>query len=128
MGLMSADVYPRWDYFPRNVRPPEWVEPLVGQVRAAEERICTVEQRTGLHSDHVLRELAPGLKDLGYNIETSRNASDRIRRPVLFGPNGRPEVSYDIDAFHDEYGIVVEVEQVGQHPTMRPIVTSSGHA
>jgi len=29
---------------------------------------------------------------------------------VLFGENGVPQVSYDIDAFHDELGIAVEVE------------------
>jgi hypothetical protein len=28
----------------------------------------------------------------------------------LFGENGAPEVNYEIDAFHDELGIAVEVE------------------
>jgi len=121
-------LYPRWDYFPRNVRPPEWVEPLVAQVRAVEERISTVEQSTGLHSDDVLRELAPGLQQLGYAVEASRSEADRIRRPVLFGSNGRAEVSYDIDAFHDEFGIVVEVEAgraASNNATYRDIIRAS---
>lgn len=125
---MPTALYPRWDYFPRNVRPSEWVEPLVAQVRAVEERISTVEQSTGLHSDDVLRELAPGLKQLGYAVEASRSEADRIRRPVLFGSNGRAEVSYDIDAFHDEFGIVVEVEAgraASNNATYRDIIRAS---
>jgi hypothetical protein len=106
-GYVPTAPYPRWDYFPRNVRPPEWVEPLVAQVHAAEGRITTVEQSTGLQSDDVLRELASGLKRLGYAVEASRSDADRIRRLVLFGSNGRAEGSYDIDAYHDEYDIVV---------------------
>ena len=81
---MPANVYPRWDYFPRNVRPPEWVEPLVAEVRAIEQRISTVDQGTGLHSNDVLQELAPGLRHLGYAVESSRSEANRIRRPVLF--------------------------------------------
>lgn len=127
-GQMPAIPYPRWDYFPRNVRPPKWVEPLVAQVRAAEERISTVERSTGLHSDDVLRELTPGLKELGYAVEASKIEADRIRRPVLFGGNGRAEVSYDIDAFHDELGVVVEVEAgraASNNATYRDIIRAS---
>ncbi len=47
-GQVPVNPYPRWDYFPRNVRPPEWVEPFVAEVRAIEPRISTVEQGTGL--------------------------------------------------------------------------------
>jgi hypothetical protein len=43
-------------------------------------------------------------------VETAKTRPGRIRRPVLFGDNGRPAVSYEIDAFHDGEGIVVEVE------------------
>ena len=125
---VSTDPYPRWEYFPRNVRPPEWVEPFVAEVRAIEPRISTVEQRTGLHSDDVLLELAPGLRHLGYAVESSRSEADRIRRPVLFGSNGRAEVSYDIDAFHDGHGIVVEVEAgraASNNATYRDIIRAS---
>jgi hypothetical protein len=48
---VPPNIYPRWEYFPRNVRPPEWVEPLVAEVRAIELRVSTVEQGTGLHSE-----------------------------------------------------------------------------
>jgi hypothetical protein len=42
-GWVAANSYPHWDYFPRNVRPPEWVEPFVAEVRAIELRISTVD-------------------------------------------------------------------------------------
>lgn len=107
---MPNHVYPSWDYYPRNARPPEWVEPLVATVRAAEQAISTVEHKTGLDSDRVLQELAAGLRKLDFAVESGKKASERIRRPVLFGRNGQAEVSYEIDAFHDAHGIVVEVE------------------
>ena len=125
---VSSQTYPSWDYFPRNERPPQWVEPLIALTRTAEPRISTSEQSTGLHSDHVLQELAPGLKELGYEVEASKKAADRIRRPVLFGSNGRPEVSYEIDAFHDGHGIVVEVEAgraAANNATYRDIIRAS---
>jgi hypothetical protein len=64
----------------------------------------------GLTSDHALHALADRLEDLGYQVETGKKASQKIRRPVLFGEDGIERVSYEIDAFHDELGIAVEVE------------------
>jgi hypothetical protein len=125
---VPTDAYPSWSYFPRNVRPPEWVEPFIAKVRAAEVRISTVKQSTGLHSDDVLQELAPGLEQLGYTGESGKRASNRIRRPVLFGSNGHAEVSYEIDAFHEGHGIVLEVEAgraASNNATYRDIVRAS---
>ncbi|MFF5227046.1 hypothetical protein [Dactylosporangium sp. NPDC000521] len=103
-------LYPLWNYYPRNVRPPEWVDSLLSVVREGEPAISTVSARSGLTSDGVLRELSSGLRDLGYAVESGKTSVGKIRRPVLFGDNGQAEVSYEIDAFHDGHGIVVEVE------------------
>lgn len=43
-------------------------------------------------------------------IESGKSTAAKIQRPVLFGEKGRPEVMYEIDAFHDNLGIAVEVE------------------
>lgn len=102
--------YPAWSYFPRNVRPPAWTTSFVEVVKAAEAKISTVNCRTGLSSDDVLKELRPGLIALGYAVESGRTVAGKIFRPVLFGECGSPEVSYEIDAFHDDLGIAVEVE------------------
>lgn len=102
--------YPLWNYYPRNARPPQWVDGLVRTVGAAASTISTVDQRTGLSSDEVLKELSPGLVAQGYVVESGKTKAGKIFRPVLFGENGVPEVSYEIDAFHDDLGIAVEVE------------------
>jgi hypothetical protein len=125
---MRTEPYPSWDYFPRNARPPEWVEPLITNVRAAQQSISTVERKTGLDSDHVLQQLAAGLRELGFAVESGKKATERIRRPVLFGSNGHAAVSYEIDAFHDAHGIVVEVEAGRGHAATAPTATSSAPA
>jgi hypothetical protein len=65
---------------------------------------------TSLKSDTVLEALRPGLEALRYDVEASKSASGRIRRPVLFGSRGMARVAYDVDAVHDELGIVMEIE------------------
>jgi hypothetical protein len=82
---------------------------MVDIVSAAEGSISTLIVK-GPSSDAVLASIAPGLAALGFNVEVSKSKAGKIRRPVLFGPNGREAVAYEIDAFHDELGIAVEVE------------------
>ncbi|WP_425839763.1 hypothetical protein [Microbacterium sp. PA5] len=107
-------LYPRWSYFPRNERAPQWAEQVVEAVRAARGQIDTeplpASAADRLTSDVVLAHLRPGLESLGFSVETGKKASEKIRRPVLFGDNGAAAVNYEIDAFHDELGIAVEVE------------------
>lgn len=43
-------------------------------------------------------------------LRRQRARADRIRRPVLFGERGAERVAYEIDAFHDGLGVVVELE------------------
>jgi hypothetical protein len=102
--------YPIWSYFPRNVQSPAWVGSFVDVVAAAEKTISTVVAATGLSSDEVLNQLAAGLQTLGYAVETGKAATDKIKRPVLFGDQGQASVSYEIDAFNDGLGVAVEVE------------------
>lgn len=102
--------YPSWSYYPRNTRPPAWASELAEVVGAAQETISTVDRQTKLNSDDVLSNLRSGMERAGYVVETGKTAAAKIKRPVLFGDNGVPELSYEIDAFHDELGIAVEVE------------------
>lgn len=106
----SEMTYPVCTCDPKNVDPPLWVQAFLGAVAASEPMISTAEKKTGSSSDSVLAALEPGLPGRGYAVESGKKAAGKIRRPVLFGENGRPEVSYEIDACHDGEGIVVEVE------------------
>jgi hypothetical protein len=101
--------YPDWFYFPSRDRPPEWVLPFISVVNAAQPEIASADVDS-LTSDKVLATLLPGLLALGYEVEAGKRAGQKIRRPVLFGESGNERVAYEIDAVHDELGIVVEVE------------------
>jgi hypothetical protein len=101
--------YPAWQYFPTNLPPPAWARDFVDLVAFNQETLdsATVEK---LDSDGALAILRPGLTSLGYQVEAGKKAADRIRRPVLFGPGGRERIAYEVDAVHDELGVVVEIE------------------
>jgi len=103
-------IYPAWKFYPLNAKPPEWVEEVVNTVNRCELAISTVDAHTGLSSDSVLEHLRPGLEALGFEVESGKGASQKVRRTVLYGENGHPEVNYDIDAFNDYLGAAVEVE------------------
>lgn len=106
--------FPSWSYYPRNTRPPEWASLFVAAVSSARASIETAPVRSEdaerLTSDTVLAYLREPLEALGYTVEVGKKADQKIRRPVLFGENGIASVNYEIDAFHDELGIAVEVE------------------
>lgn len=101
--------YPEWIYFPTRSRPPSWVTDFVAVVEARREAIDS-HASSGVRSDHVLTELRPGLELLGYRVEASKRRADTVRRPVLFGDQGAEVVTYEVDAVHDELGILVEIE------------------
>ena len=101
--------YPEWFYYPSRSRSPEWVPAFLGVVAAAREFIDS-ETVDSLTSDRVLARLRPGLEALGYQVESGKHHDEKIRRPVLFGDNGIERVAYEVDAVHDEMGILVEVE------------------
>ena len=54
--------------------------------------------------------MTAGLVALGYRVELSKARVDKIALPVLFGDQGRPRVQYEVDAVHDDLGVVVEIE------------------
>jgi hypothetical protein len=104
------DPYPAWSHFPKNERPPVWVDSLLKVVADHEATLSTIEKSTGLSSDQVLRAIGPGLEEIGFITELSKKRSDKIIRPSLYGHNGEVTASYELDAFHEELGIAVEVE------------------
>lgn len=63
-----------------------------------------------LESDDVLKLVCPTLQSLGYQVELGKLAHQKVRRPVLFGPRGVATKSFDVDAFHEATGTVVEIE------------------
>lgn len=109
LKLTRSKDYPTWNYYPLSEMPPPWVHDFTAAVAAARPSIESSEV-LDLRSDVVLSHLASALSLLGYTVETGKTTIQKVRRPVLFGENGRERVAYEVDAFHDELGIAVEVE------------------
>lgn len=101
--------YPLWTYYPVDTPPPDWARDFVGEVASVRPAFDSTTA-VGLTSDAVLAHLRPGLVELGYEVERGKKNVEKIRRPVLFGDQGRAVVTYEIDAAHDDLGVVVEIE------------------
>jgi len=95
---------------------------VVGAFRDVADQIDS-SKVDGLTSDSVLAVLRPGLEAIGYEVEAGKRADQKIRRPVLFGERGAERVAYEVDAVHDELGVVVEVEAGRGRVEMRSIGT-----
>jgi len=97
-----------WLYFPKSNKPTPLVLSVVSAFESAAVSIDSASNE--FPSNHVLQQVAPHLTALGFRVETSKKAGDKIRVPVLFGINGKLEKSFEADAYHEAEGFVVEVE------------------
>jgi hypothetical protein len=61
-------------------------------------------------SNEILSRLRPKLEALGFTVEKGKRDNQKIHRPVLFGEMGKPGHKYEIDAFREDPGIVLEIE------------------
>lgn len=98
-----------WKFYPSRSPAPPWVADVVGAFKAAAPQIDSTGNK-GVSSDAALAVLCPGLTQLGFEVEGSKSKADRISRPVLFGEAGRTRVAYEVDGFHAQHGVVLEVE------------------
>lgn len=106
---MAASPYPSWRYYPSRDRAPDWVAGLVGSFAVVQETIDS-RTHTGVSSDQILAAVRSGIETEGYLVETGKTMASKITRPVLFGENGKAQVAYDVDGFHPDHGVVLEVE------------------
>ncbi len=89
--------------------PPSWVKEVVTVFQDVKSKVDTVVGKKN-KSNEVLAILRPGLEAIGFLVESGTQSTDKIRRPVLFGELGQPSLTFEIDAFREEDGIVLEVE------------------
>jgi hypothetical protein len=109
MPASTSAPYHCWQFYPTRSPAPAWVPLVVSAFTAAAPQIDS-RVNHGVTSDDALAILRPALVALGYEIEAGKKASGKIRRPVLFGENGSPRVAYEVDGFHPELKIVLEIE------------------
>src|SRR5438034_2241640 len=97
-----------WQYFPISDAAPQHLVDLVREFEVKEDEIAS--HANDLSSNAVLALLRPGLLGIGYRVESSKAALDKINVPVLFGRNGRVQKSFDADAYNEETRTVLEIE------------------
>lgn len=101
--------YPAWKFYPARSPEPAWAADVVEVFGDARSTIDSAKQR-GVSSNSALAAVRPGLTEIGFAVESGKAGKDKINRPVLFGEQGKAIVSYDVDGFHPEHRVVLEVE------------------
>lgn len=97
-----------WQYFPRSQQLPDHLEIMINSIRPVLDSVR--DDNNHLVSNEVLARVAIPLRTLGYQVEDPGPPRVKISRPVLFGVNGSVEKSFDVDAFHEPTGTIIEVE------------------
>jgi hypothetical protein len=101
--------YPDWSYFPRRTAAPEWVSEFIEVISYSQSEIESYLHQK-LDSDQVLAAVRTKLVSAGWQIEAGKKDVDKIFRPVLFGDGGISKVNYEIDGWHPEHKVVLEIE------------------
>jgi len=97
-----------WTFYPSSSAPPDIIVSVVAVFDGTRNQISSSKHK--LDSNAVLSRVAPGLAAAGFKVETGKKKANRIHVPVLFGKNGRVAKSFSADAYHEECGVVLEVE------------------
>ncbi len=97
-----------WQLFPKNLTCPNHLSKIVDVFSLHIEDISSRKYKYG--SDDVLFKLSTDLISIGYKVEQSKKAKDKISVPVLFGKNGRLEKFFDADAYSFIDKTVIEIE------------------
>jgi len=109
-----------WTHFPKDRAPDSTVVQIVESFK---DKISTIDsekfgksgnnkEKTKLTSDFVLSEISSALKKIpGMRVEEIVNGKKTpVRIPVLYGDNGKIKKAYNPDGWHEEQGILLEVE------------------
>lgn len=101
-----------WQIFPRSQSiTPELKSIVDAFVKNESKFVANIKPgktKPNLESNEVLKLIEKDLQASGFKVETSKK--DKIKRPVLFGRRGESEKSFDVDAYHEGKGIILEVE------------------
>lgn len=88
----------QWEYFPRFDHVPPQLERVIEAFEQSGAAISSAGHE--LTSDQVLAVIRPGLELVGFRVEGGKQASQKLRIPVLFGRNGRVDKAFDADAMY----------------------------
>ena len=99
----------RWISYPLSDKP---TKTTLKVIQVFEKHANEIESlaHVGLISDGVLRIVADDLSECGFQVERGKKSVEKVKVPVLFGENGKPQKSFEADAYDPESGYVVEIE------------------
>ena len=108
MGGMSATEKIEWFCFPQSLPPPQLARRVVAAFEEVQSEIDS--QAHTLNANAVLFKVGPGLRSLGFDVESGKKEAEKIPVPVLFGKCGEVEKRFFADAWHKSEKFVLEVE------------------
>jgi len=97
-----------WMHFPQSHLPSKECVSIIDAFKSEFSKFNS--QNNKLNSNKVLSMIEPILKTSGFEVEASKKSGDKIPVPVLFGRNGRVFKTFNVDAYHAEGRLVLEVE------------------
>ena len=97
-----------WQFFPKCDDAPGTLKQVV---ECFEQIAGEIDSETNtLSSNQVLHIVRPLLEEINFRVERGNRAEQKIKVPVLFGLNGNPEKSFEVDAYDERSKTVVEIE------------------
>lgn len=98
-----------WIFYPLSEKPTELAIKVVSVFENLYDQIES-ESHVGLKSDDVLKIVADDLAEIGFKVERGKKAAEKVKVPVLFGSLGKPEKTFEVDAYYPDFGFIVEIE------------------
>ena len=111
-----------WSYFPKTDPAPKELEDIINIFKKNSKEIDSVideekikkgvkDKNERLQSDDILKILEQDFFDLNFKVEIDKKKSNKIRIPVLFGHKGSTAQAFEVDGWHEENKIVLEIER-----------------
>ena len=97
-----------WQFFPKSKIIPSHLKTVIDVFEKNETTISSDKFQYG--SNEVLENVREDLENSNFQVEKSKKSNDKIKVPVLFGPNGKLEKYFDADGYNEVTKTVIEVE------------------
>ena len=107
-----------WSYFPKTDPLPEVLNETINIFEKNHNKIDSTKNDTNklrLSSDKVLKVVEEDFIDAGFSVETGKKKDEKIRVPVLYGHQGTIAQAFEVDGWHKEQKIVLEIACVIFH-------------
>lgn len=98
----------QYQFYPKSNSTPTSLLKIVDIFKIKKDLLSSSKYQ--LQSNEVLHIIADDIESLGYQVERSKKAEDKIKVPVLFGRNGTLEKYFEADCYNIEEKVVIEVE------------------